>query len=105
MSRPSDVALRAMRIGQVKQEAARRILDLAPQWRQRTAIARGLWLERKARLEGLTENERAEEAALLALWDAVGAVRAASDQLEARIEGMTRAELETFRTDLAEHWP
>ncbi len=68
----------------VRAEAYRRIVALAPEWKQRNMTARGLELTRKELAGGtLTAAEQAEAAAITAAWDAVKAIRAASDVLEA----------------------
>lgn len=77
---------RAAAINAVKQEASRRILQLAPEWKQRNATARGLEFARKMIRNGpnaLTSEEEAEEVAIIALWTEVKRLRTVSDQLEA----------------------
>lgn len=67
----------------IKDEAARRILALAPEWRQRNAIARGLeLLEKRDAGTPLTADEEAERAAIQSMWDAIKAIRERSDDLE-----------------------
>lgn len=68
----------------VKLEASRRISLIAEDWKQRNIMARSIELLNKIRLGGtLTTEEEAEEAAALAIWAQIKAVRAASDAIEA----------------------
>lgn len=67
----------------IKAEAERRILRIAPEWRQRNAIARGLeLLEKRDGGTALTAAEEAERAAIQGMWSAIKAIRARSDELE-----------------------
>ncbi|MBF0334925.1 MAG: hypothetical protein HQL40_14970 [Alphaproteobacteria bacterium] len=67
-------------MARVKEEAGRRILALAPDWKQRNATARGLDLLRKGE-SAWTPDEAAEAAAIDALWNHVKSVRDASDAI------------------------
>jgi len=70
----------------IKIEAGKRIVRMAPEWKQRNAMARGLEFARKMIRNGpnaLTPEEDAEEAAMDTLWMEVKRLRAVSDQLEA----------------------
>lgn len=68
---------------QVKAEAARRILVIAPEWRQRNLTARGVELTNTRHDREWTAAERAEADAISAVWAEIAAVRAASDAIEA----------------------
>lgn len=69
----------------VKAEARRRILALAPEWKQANLTARAVELVRKGEAVW-TEAETAEVAAIEAVWAAIKAIRAASDILEAEVD-------------------
>lgn len=66
----------------VKAEAARRILAILPEWKQRNLTARAAELA-KIGEANWTQAEADEWAAGQALWDQVKAIRAASDNIEA----------------------
>lgn len=67
----------------IKAEASRRILAIAPEWRQRNALARALQLQERLNAgETLTPDQEAERQALHALWASINAIRARSDELE-----------------------
>jgi len=68
---------------QVKAEAERRILAVAPEWRQRNLLARGAELANIRHDRKLTSGEKAEADAISAVWTAIAGLRAASDALEA----------------------
>lgn len=90
---------------EAKIEAGRRIVALAPEWKQRNATARGVELtDKKASGEPLTADEQAEVDAMKALWLAISAIRAASDDLETAIAGMDDAGLQALDVTADEHW-
>jgi len=76
---------RAETTNKAKTEASARILALAPEWKQRNMIARGVELEKKDRLGTTTAAEDAEIAALESAWATIKAIRTSSDALEATI--------------------
>lgn len=80
---------KAERIALVKDEARRRILAICPEWKQTNLVARGTELLMAARSRSLTAPENAEIAAGQAVWDAIKAIRAASDTAEAAINAAT----------------
>ena len=86
---------------QIRAEAARRILEIAPEWRQRNLTARAAELALKIG-DGLalTTEEQAERAAGQLIWDKIKAIRAASNVLEA----MPIADRPQDYKDNA-HWP
>ncbi len=65
----------------VKAEAMRRILALAPAWKQRNLLAQAAILAKKGEANW-TPGEAAAWAAGEALWTQVAAIRAASDVIE-----------------------
>jgi hypothetical protein len=67
---------------EVKGEAARRILAILPEWKQRNLTARAAELA-KIGQANWTQAEADEWAAGQALWDQIKAIRAKSDQIEA----------------------
>ncbi|MFN3254043.1 hypothetical protein [Roseibium album] len=93
-SRPAPLPVTAK---EVKEEAKRRILEIAPEWKQRNLTARAAELAIKG-TANWNEEEQAEVTAGQAVWDMVKAIRAASDVLEA----MKLIPL-NFRDD--ENWP
>lgn len=69
---------------QVKAEAYRRIVTIAPEWKQRNMTAHGVALLSKLQDGGtLTAEEQAAKTANLAIWAQVEAIRARSDEIEA----------------------
>ena len=67
----------------VKDEAAQRILEIAPEWKQRNMNAQATVLLQSRVLNGSwTEAEQAQSDTLNAVWAAVVAIRTASDKLE-----------------------
>jgi len=69
---------------QVKEEAARRILAIFPEWKQRNMNAQATAILQARVLNGsLTAEEQALSDSLNAAWAAVSAIRLASDTLEA----------------------
>lgn len=75
---------RAERIAGIKELARSRILAIVPEWRQTNLIARGVELADRGRA-AWTADELAEWNAGQAIWDAVKAIRAASDVAEAAV--------------------
>lgn len=82
---------------EVKREAARRILAIAPEWKQRNLTAQAVILTNKGKASW-TAEERKAWAAGEAIWDHIAAIRAASDVLEAA---------DPIPADFAhdKHWP
>ncbi|CAO3447822.1 hypothetical protein [Azospirillum argentinense] len=72
-------------VAAIKAEAARRILAIAPEWKQRNVTARAAELALQhpgTRGEDLPEPERTEWREGQALWDRIKAVRSASNAAE-----------------------
>lgn len=81
----------------IKGEAARRILERCPDWKQRNMTARGVELQDIWRLGGTwTTEETAEFDNLKAVWSWIIEVRTASDELEVSLP-------DNFTADV--HWP
>lgn len=82
---------------EVKREAMRRVLAVAPEWKQRNLTAQAVILTNKGKASW-TAEERAAWAAGEAIWDHIAAIRAASDVLEAA---------DPIPADFADdkHWP
>jgi hypothetical protein len=68
-------------IRKVKAEANRRIVDIAPEWRQRNMTARGVELLSIGR-DAWTPEQRDEHLYLEAIWEEVKKIRAKSDDIE-----------------------
>ena len=69
-------------IDMVKQEAARRILVIAPEWKQRNILARSAELLRIGDAN-LTQSQRDEVLAIERVWETIQMIRARSDAIEA----------------------
>ncbi len=77
-------------VANAKAESRRRILALAPEWKQRNMLARSIELLRKdPTISGLTAAEANEAAKIEKAWAKITAVRTASNQLEAEITNGT----------------
>lgn len=68
-------------VDQIKREAGRRIIAIAPEWRQRNLLAQAAILAAKGRANW-TAEEQAAWGAGEALWGRIAAIRAASDVIE-----------------------
>lgn len=82
----------------IKAEAGRRILERAPEWKQRNVLARSVELRNIKDGRALASDEQAELDAAQALWDSIKAIRAHSDQLEAEVDAGRVV-------DVASGWP
>lgn len=98
-------AYRAEAKQKVKNLAKAEIESLAPEWKQRNTIARGLDLTRKELKGGtLTSSEDDEVTAGEALWAAVAAIRSHSDTVEGQIDSAgTRAAIDALVEGIT--WP
>jgi len=101
----TDAELRARIVEQIKQAARDHILVPLPEWRQANATARALQITRIEAERALSESEQGELAALEGAWAWVVAVRQASDQIEAAVASMTRAELDAWTMPPLPEWP
>lgn len=102
----------AIRIEQVKDEAKARILAAIggdpEKWaeRQMNIISRGVELVDKRVTGQLTAAEATERSQIQSVWDAVKAIRAASDAIEADLAKLETA-VDIFDHDIANaaRWP
>lgn len=78
-------SLRGAKASEVKAEAAARILNLYPDWKQRNMTARGVELLAIRADRAWTPEEATESDDLKAAWAVVSAIRAASNAVEAAI--------------------
>lgn len=97
----------AVKIAEAKAEAQKRIFAIYPQWKQANMTARAVELQDIWRDVGeWTAQEQAESTALKAAWDAVNAIRTASDLIEADLAAMTDWQtILAFDVQTSEHWP
>lgn len=84
-------------VQQVKDEAQRRILRIAPEWKQRNLTAQAVLLAQKGSANWTAEDRAAWDAGE-AIWIRIAAIRATSDQIEA---------MEPIPQDFTDdtHWP
>lgn len=75
-------AAKAQKTALIKSEAARRIVAVVPEWKQRNLIAQATQLLAKGR-SNWSDAEKAAWAAGDAVWRRVAAIRARSDEIEA----------------------
>lgn len=97
-------SLRACRIGEVKAEAGRRILERYPTWKQANMNMRATELVDIRLDRELTEDETAERAAMLSAAAWIKEVRAASDVIEASLPDDAEG-LCAFIAATADGWP
>lgn len=76
----------------VKAEAAKRILALMPDWKQRNVIA------------DLSSDNADTKAAAVTAWAAVTAIRTKSNEIEASIGSMTDEQIIAFDAADDSHW-
>jgi hypothetical protein len=69
-------------IKSIKREASKRIIAIAPEWKQSNMLARSIELLRKGETN-LTADEIREVTEIDTLWDEVKRIRSVSDTLEA----------------------
>lgn len=79
---PDLVAERALSVAGIKKEAARRILAILPEWKQRNLTAQAAVLSEKGRANWTDAEADAWDAGA-AIWAEVSGIRAASNDLEA----------------------
>ncbi len=100
----ATAGVRAARIADVKAEAGRRILAVAPEWQQRNLNARASELALTypgLRGEELPEPERSEWTVGQAVWSRIKAIREASNTIEAALVAATDPE----SVDVTVGWP
>lgn len=78
--------LKTRKVAAVKAEARRRILALYPEWKQANLAARGTELVNLRTQRAWTPTEQEEADAMQSAWDAIKAIRTASDRIEAEIQ-------------------
>lgn len=84
------------RIAEIKAKAGELIVAIAPEWKQRNMTAAGLELtSKRAQGQTLTADELSTEAAIVALWAQIKAIRDHSDQLEQDVLDGKAVNLET----------
>lgn len=76
----------------IKEEAQRRILDVAPAWRQRNASI------------DLQSTDEVVRAAAQLVIDAVNAIRVKSDEIEASLTSKSDADILAFDASDDAHW-
>ena len=84
------------RIMSIKREASKRIIAIAPEWKQSNMLARAITLLRKGEAN-LTTAEALEVSKMDAVWAEIQRIRSVSDTLEA-----VERPLEDFADD--RHW-
>lgn len=100
-----DVTLSATRVAvaaAIKREAERRILEVAPLWRQSNDAA-ALAMHAVELANG--EPPSADVSASVERRRAIDAIRSASDRLESAITKLTKAALQSLDVAAPEHWP
>ncbi|WP_431861339.1 hypothetical protein [Azospirillum sp.] len=105
--RPAE-DLRHLRISEVKEEASRRILAVAPDWKQRNLTARAAELALLypgVKGVDLPEPERAEYLAGQAVWDRIKELRSVSNDIEAWISDPSRTADDLVTMAGAPGWP
>ena len=94
----------ATRKAEVKAEAARRIEEAAPAWKQRRALSVWARMQDASAAGALNPAQQARLDGARALWDAVDNIRQISDALEAAIDDMDQAALSAFDAADPSHW-
>lgn len=88
---------------ETKTEAYRRIVALAPEWRQRNMLAQtSEFLEVLAGGGTLTTEQEATQGAIREVWQAVKQIRAASTAIEDEIDALTDVDA-VLAVDVAAH--
>ena len=85
------------KIAQIKREAAERINELLPAWKQSNLNARANELNAIRFFRELTESEHGEWQEMMLVWQAIKQVRACSDLAESAVNALqTIEEIEQF---------
>ena len=85
------------KISQIKREAAERINDICPAWKQSNLTARAVELNAIRHERGWTEQENTEWQSMLSIWQAIKQIRLDSDFAENTVNGLnTIEEIEAF---------
>lgn len=84
---------------EIKNIASKRILEIAPEWKQRNIMVRAVEL---VEINGGASLEEIEELnAIRAIWARIRAVRSYSDSLEARVDSVE----DKLSVDIETGWP
>ncbi len=85
-------------ISQIKREAAERISDICPAWKQSNLTARAVELIANKSVNGeLTQSEQSEWSNMMQIWQALKEIRTGSDTAENTVNGLnTIEEIEAF---------
>ena len=86
------------KIQQIKREAAERINDICPAWKQSNLNARAVELIANKSVNGeLTQSEQSEWSNMMQIWQAIKQIRLDSDTAENTVNGLTTVEeIEAF---------
>ena len=85
------------KISQIKREAAERINDICPAWKQSNLTARAVELNAIRHERGWNEQENTEWQSMLSIWQAIKQIRLDSDFAENTVNGLnTIEEIEAF---------
>ncbi len=86
------------RIQQIKREAAERINDICPAWKQSNLNARAVELIANKSVNGeLTQSEQSEWSNMMQIWQAIKQIRIDSNIAENTVNGLnTVEEIEAF---------
>ena len=96
--------IRSQLKGIVNAEAGRRILAIAPEWKQANMTARMVELMPKMIGNTTSADEKAEISAAHAIWDRIKAIRAYSNTITQAIDGLDHAGCSAW-TMPATAWP
>ena len=86
------------KIAQIKREAAERINDICPAWKQSNLNARAVELIANKSVNGeLTQSEQSEWSNMMQIWQAIKQIRSDSNIAENTVNGLTTVEeIEAF---------
>ena len=86
------------KISQIKREAAERINDICPDWKQSNLTARAVELINSRAINGeLTQSEQSEWSNMMQIWQAIKQIRLDSDTAENTVNTLqTIEEIEAF---------
>lgn len=86
------------KIQQIKREAAERINDICPAWKQSNLTARAVELINSRAINGeLTQSEQSEWSNMMQIWQAIKQIRIDSNTAENTVNGLnTVEEIEAF---------
>lgn len=86
------------KISQIKREAAERINDICPAWKQSNLTARAVELIANKSVNGeLTQSEQSEWSNMMQIWQAIKQIRLDSDTAENTVNTLqTIEEIEQF---------